>query len=345
MTDPTTTSEHAPPRLDPYARARHARYFESTCAYHVISRTRSNMFLLRPDLEGEFRRIAAGVHAQAQKRFSDILNCGAAILSNHFHELVVVPSGDTSRLADYMRFIKSEISRRWKIHIGWSGSVFEGYVATAVITAAGQRRALKYVLSQGVKENLVERPEQWPGFHCAESLATGKPIEGYWFNGTDYQRARHAELAKKHPQPVDRKDFEKPRTFSFAKLPAFAGLSDAEYQAMVQTLIEEILEERKKEHGDNPALGVHAICAANPRDGRPIPKPEWFEDRRRMVVWDDLRAPEVQSYLRRYWSFQTGYRVASAQWKSAEMPVAFPEYAFIPGKRQRPIAHMEQSSA
>jgi hypothetical protein len=53
-----------------------------------------------------------------------------------------------------------------------------------------QRGRLAYVLGQGVKENLVERPHQWPSVHCAAALLTGSDLEGTWLDRTACYEAR-----------------------------------------------------------------------------------------------------------------------------------------------------------
>jgi hypothetical protein len=37
---------------------------------------------------------------------------------------------------------------------------------------------LEYILSNSVKEGLVERPQDWPGAHSVGALLTGEPLEG-----------------------------------------------------------------------------------------------------------------------------------------------------------------------
>src|SRR5690606_19124468 len=103
----------------------------------------------------------------------------------------LIISGAVDELAAYVGFIKREISRRWGPVIGWRGIFEDGYHATALITPEAQIRCLKYVLAQSVKEGLVDHPFDWPGLHCAQSLATGTPIEGEWFDGTGYSTAFH----------------------------------------------------------------------------------------------------------------------------------------------------------
>jgi len=336
--------------LDFRARARHCRYFERGRVYHIISLTNNNSFLFRPDRLGELRKIVAGVLEQAHKQYGEVQNYGFDLLSNHLHALLAVFEGDPRVISDYMAYIKRHTTTRWREHVGWKGRIWGGYTASALVTPTAQMRAFKYVLAQGVKENLVARPQDWPGFHCAESLLTGEPVEGYWFNGTRYGKAKHAEAVKKNPKEILRVDFHESREFTFDKLPALAHLDDDAFRERVRKIVSAIIDEREKAYPDTPPLGVEAICAMDPMTSTEPPKPPWFEERKRMIVWDDPRKPEVADYLDRYWEHQIKFRTASNRWTTEQMPEAaleealFPELSFVPGLRPRPIAHMEQST-
>ena len=106
---------------DQFARARHARYLECGVVYHILSRTRGNLFLLRPDLKGKLSAIVAGVLAEAKSNWPNVANFASSVLSNHLHALLAVTSGDPRDLVDYVAFVKREVSRRWKDDVGWSG--------------------------------------------------------------------------------------------------------------------------------------------------------------------------------------------------------------------------------
>ncbi len=305
------------------------------------------MFLLRPDLEGTLRAIIVGVLANARDRFPSIANFATSQMSNHLHDLLAAMRGDPRVLADYIAYTKREIALRWRREVGWSGSVFEGYRCSALVTVEAQLSAFRYVLSQGVKENLVDDPREWPGFHCAESLMTGEPMKGYWLNGTDFGKAIHAEKVKKNPRKIRREDYLEPRTFTFNRLPALEDLSDADYRAHVRDLVHEIVLEGRRQRAEKRPLGPAAICAQSPLSSRPVPTQPWFEKRRRLIVWDNPRAPEVKAYLERYWQHQTRFRGASKTWRTADNLAAgeFPEWSFIPGLRSRPIPQMETSTS
>lgn len=333
--------------FDPYARSRHVRYAETNVVYHVISKTRGSLFLMRPDRYGKLRRIVAGILAVAKSLYPNVANYALSILSNHLHALLATRNGDHADIGRYIGFVKKELTRRWRHEVGWNDSIWAGYQSTAIITPKRQVYVLEYVLGQGVKEGLVESPLDWPGFHCAESLVTGRPVQGYWFDASAYGKAFHAEKVKKNPRPVDRDNFKRPESFSFDRLPALEDLTESEHRAHMRDAVDRIVKKCREIRGDKPVLGVEKICAMNPLASAPAPKPPWFKERQRQIVWDDPTDPDVQDYVSRYWDHQIAYRSAAARWNRGEVDSLkdFPEVCFIPGRRSRPISHMEESTA
>jgi hypothetical protein len=330
---------------DPYARGKHVRYFELGVPYHIVSRTRGNLFLLRPDLNGLLRSIFVGVFAEAKQHWENIANFASSALSNHMHNFLAAMDGDPRNIADYIAFIKRETCHRWRREVGWERSLWDGYEYAAVITPDAQLDVLAYVAGQGCQENLVDDPRLWPGFNCAESLVTGEPMHGHWFDGTGYGKESYREQHKKSPREVSRARHTHPRDFVFDKLPAFADWSDEAYRGLMLEKVEEVVADRKRRFA-GPALGPEAVCAIDPMTKRPVPMPPWFEERRRFIAWDDPKAPEVKEYLGRYWEHQVQYRAAAKAWLGEELEAIrqFPDLCFVPGLRPRPIAHMEQST-
>ena len=135
LVDPTSS-------FNPYARARHVRYAEANVVYHVISKTHGNLFLMRPDRNGKLQRIVAGILAVAKSRYPSVANYGLSILSNPLHALLGTPTGDPAVLADYIGFLKGQLTHRWRREVGWYGSIWDGYESTAIITPRGQLSAL-----------------------------------------------------------------------------------------------------------------------------------------------------------------------------------------------------------
>jgi hypothetical protein len=74
----------------------------------------------------------------------------------------------------------------------WTGKIWERRYQAIVISdeEEAQVARLKYVLSHGVKENLVARLRDWPGLHCVRQIVDGEPLAGTWYGRTQQYLAR-----------------------------------------------------------------------------------------------------------------------------------------------------------
>ena len=139
-------------------------------------------------------------------------------------------------------------------------------------------------------------------------------------------------------------DFTETYPVSFEKLPAFKDLSDEEYRCFIAALVDEVVHEAKEKRQGKPPLGLEAILATDRMTRSEVPLPPWFEDRRRMVVWDDPKDPEVKAYLQRYRNFQIEFREAADSWRNGHLRVRLPRGSYRPGL-SRPIPHLLTSAA
>jgi len=316
--------------LRSFGGVKHARYHDPDTVYHGLIRTVQGRFLLRPDEKGRLRSIIAGVLARAQELYPSVRVYADAWLSNHGHLML---QGDFHEVSAFFGFVEREISRRWGPVIGWEGAMFQKFETTALPTEESQLRALSYVLAQSTKEHLVASPLRWPGVHCARDLVRGFVRRGIWFDGTGYGRELHKRLARKtHRSPPDRRDYQRECAFRFDKLPALAHLSDRQYHAHIATLVKEIetsaAEERRRT--GRGLVGRRRVLRI-PRETRsPLPRPPWFEKRRRMICWADRWARGTVRYLQRYWEFQRAFREASRHFLAGELDAPFPRGAFRP---------------
>ncbi|MCP3962172.1 MAG: hypothetical protein GY719_30385 [bacterium] len=159
---------------------------------------------------------------------------------------------------------------------------------------------MKYCLSHGVKEGLVESPLDWPGVHAAGSLVHGEPLEGTWWNRGKEWAARNRGL------DYGVYDYATKYLVAFAQLPAFRHLSPEDYRQDVAELIWEIERENEKRRDGKPVAGVEKILKQNPyepptRRTKRSPKPLFHVASKR--ARDDLKA-ELAAFL-------TEYRIAS----------------------------------
>ena len=155
---------------------RRLRYIpEGGALVEVTCRTLHSRFLLRPS--PELNEIIVGVLGRAQRLY-EVRCCGYVFLSNHYHLLLDVDNA--RQLARFMAYLNSNLAREaGRLH-GWQDKIWSRrYQAILVSGEEGAQIArLKYVLANGCKEDLVERPQDWPGVHTARALIAGEALTG-----------------------------------------------------------------------------------------------------------------------------------------------------------------------
>jgi hypothetical protein len=153
----------------------------------VTCRALHSRFLLRPG--PGLNPIILGALARA-KRLYPVRICAFAFASNHFHLILEVD--DARQLARFMNHLNSKLAREIGRLTGWREKVLGRRYQAILISseAEAQTARLKYVLSHGCKEGLVERLQDWPGVHCVQALMEGKTLEGWWFDRTQEYLAR-----------------------------------------------------------------------------------------------------------------------------------------------------------
>ena len=305
----------------------HARYLPDDVPFHVISRVFQGRHLLRPGKA--LNRIIAGVLGRAQTVYPGIHLFAQAFLSNHLHMMLQGPTRD---VVGFIGFVKREISRRWGVHpgINWPGTMWHSYLATALPTAKSQVQCLRYILSQGVKEGLVAKPQLWPGVHSAKQLLAGSKLKGEWFDATAYAVARDRQSRKKRSRVATKAGFYRTYEVTLAPICPWKDLSAEEYRKRIRGLCAEIEEEGRVTRAGRPPLGARGIRRIPLSHRSELPAQPWLADRRQMICWADARAPETREYVDRHWVFQRAFRAASMTYLAGDVAAKFPAGAFRP---------------
>lgn len=291
------------------------RFVPAGALVEVTSRTFQGRFLLRPS--HELNLIVCGILARALDRY-EVEICEFKVLSNHYHFLLV--PADARALANFMRYVNTNVSKEaGRLH-GWSGKLFAKPFHAALVSheEAAQVERLRYVLAQGCKEGLVRRPQDWPGAGGLEALLAGKPIRGLWFDRTREHQARAKKI------PVSKYDFAEETSFELAPLPAWAHLAPEVYRQRVGELAREIEAETRKrleESGRSP-MGRDRILKQDPRatpaDFQPRPAPRFHAFTRRVRLELELA----------YREFLLAYRAAAEEVKRGNFAAQFPPGCF-----------------
>jgi putative transposase len=283
----------------------------------ITTRTIQGRLLLRPS--PAVNEIVAGVLGRAQRLYGAEV-CAFVFLSSHYHLLVRV--ADAKQLADFIGYFNANLAREIARLTGWTDKVWSRRYRAIVVSEeeAAQRERLVYILSHGVKEDLVPAPREWPGLHAVRPLLDDEPVEGLWFDRT------RESAARRRGEAFERDRFATPETVVLSPLPCWEHLSPEKQRERVAEVLQEIEEEaaaRRKRTGANP-LGRAAVLKQDPLE-RPkkikkSPAPLFHAASKR--VRDDLRAA--------YFTFFAAFREAAERLRAGILPVVFPAGSFPP---------------
>ncbi|MEM1245397.1 MAG: transposase [Acidobacteriota bacterium] len=286
----------------------------------VTTRTLQSRHLLRPGRRTN--QIVVGVLARAQQR-TGICIVGPVAMSNHIHLLVVPRS--TRQLSVFMRYVNSNVARKvGRLH-GWKGKFWEKRYTAIVVTDEEQAQVgrLRYLLSQGVKEGLVQRPEDWPGVHVARALQSGYPeiSGGVWHDRTAQRRAgRRSSRGSARARDFDQKSL----CVGLCPLPCWSELSWSQRRAATRRLIREVVSEARRERKGRPVFGARAVLDQDPfsapeqSERRPAPPCHAASRKARRELTKELRA------------FAAAFFAASEALRKGET-ADFPAGCFPPG--------------
>ena len=292
------------------------RFVPARSLVEVTTRTVHGRLLLRPS--AEVNELIRGIVGRAQELFPVQIHA-LVVLSNHWHALLSVEH--TAQLAGFMAFVNGNIAREvGRLH-NWPQRFWSGrYRAIVVADEDAAIQRLRYILSNGCKEGLVDSPADWPGVSCVLALLEGRPLQGTWYDRTAEYRACRGGHS------IARETFAKRYEITLAKLPAWAHLSDAEYQGACADLVKGIETDTRAErhHSGRPAVGVARVLAQAPHD---LP----VDSARSPAPLVHASCPQVRMAFRRaYDAFVDAFRSATTSLRSGSKAI-FPSCSFPPG--------------
>jgi putative transposase len=283
----------------------------------ITNRTIQGRYLLNPG--PSFNDLFLGILGRAQRLHGTAI-AAVSVLSSHFHLLLIVD--DAQEVAGFMRDFQSWLAREVNRLTGWRGPVFERRYEMTTVTdeEPAQVERLKYVLANGVKENLVERVSQWPGVHSAEALIHGTSLEGHWID-----RTRQC-AAKNQGEELSREEFVFAESVVLSPIPCWAHLPADRYRERMKALVEEIDEEaaRERQRSGARVLGVKAILAQDPQT-----RPTSLARSPAPLVHAATKAARKMFY-EIYAEFVSAFRTAAEALRRGRRDVPFPIGSFPP---------------
>jgi len=296
---------------------RRIRFVPPGSLVEVTCRTVQGRLLLRPS--PILRDLTLGVLARAARLYPVEIHA-FAFLSNHFHLLLTVV--DAQRLAAFMGYLNSNLAREAGRLIRWREK-FWGRRYQAILVSgeqASQVARLRYVLSHGSKEGLVNSPREWPGAHCAPFLLSGLPVCGRWINHTLEHRASRKRIV------LETEDLVEEETLELAALPCWAHLAPERYREQMARMVEAIEREAAQRIAESarPVAGRAFVERQDPRF-----EPNRIKKGPAPLIHACSR--HVRRELREaYGLFLGAYRRASDRLRQGCFDVRFPDGSFPP---------------
>ncbi|HEY4564975.1 MAG TPA: hypothetical protein VIJ36_18470, partial [Thermoanaerobaculia bacterium] len=205
---------------------------EGGALVEVTCRALHSRLLFRPS--PLMNQIIIGTLARAKQRHDKVRVCFFVGLSNHMHILVWVE--DARGLAKFMGYFLSKLAREIGRLTGWKEKIFGRRYQAIVVSdeEAAQVERLRYGLAHGAKEDLVDRPRDWPGVHCVRALLEGEALEGLWFDRTQEY------LARRRGEKLDLLQYATREVLELDPLPCWKHLTEEQRRARAAALVEDI---------------------------------------------------------------------------------------------------------
>ena len=228
----------------------------------VTTRTIQGRLLLKPSRH--LNLIILGVLGRAQRLYNVRIH-DFIFMSNHYHLLVSVDSA--LQLARFVGYFNGNLAKEVARLTGWRDKVWSRRYQAILVSneAEAQMARLRYILSHGVKENLVACAKDWPGVFSAKAhLASTDTLEGHWYDRTLEFNAR------RRGKTLEENKAFRIETVHLTPLPFLEHLSSAERHNVIETILSEIERESGRKHRNEQTkpLGRREVLRQDP-ESRP----------------------------------------------------------------------------
>ncbi len=298
---------------------RRPRMYRPDVVVEVTSCTTGNHFFLRPCEASTDAYL--GVVGRALFLYPSVRLHALNPLSTHSTELL--SAADPAQISAYIGFVKCNLSRELtRLHgLDPAIKVWEQRRARVIPIApdpASLEARFRYCLAQGTKEDLIERPQDYPGVTGAIAITEGFALHGRWYDRTAESKARaRGERFEKHTYATQ-------YPVEFSPLPHWAAMEESTWRGRAREITDEITKTEKARRGNKPVLGPEGIMAFLPthRGEGPTKTPAPSCHAVGKAVYEMFR-----KILLRFWD---AYVAASHSAREGG-EVSYPAYAFPAG--------------
>lgn len=299
----------------------HPRVETNELGSFLTTRSRNSelWFINNPELE----KAILGYVAKFTKRYSVKLYA-MAIEGNHMQAPADFPKLNR---AHFMRDLNSCVARAVPRYAPkYQGGRFWGrrYSQEFVPGVEDVKEQFFYTVLQPVKDGLVEKISDYPGYNCFHDAAWGVKREYKVCHWAEYN------AAKRHNPSVGIKDFIEVVTLEYARIPGYEDMPQKDYAHMLEKELEErrsaIVRERLK--NGLGFVGRSGLLKAKPGS---LPKNTKRSDinthRPRVLSICNERRARCRAW---YFDIYTRYKAASKEYRNGNRDVVFPEGTYPP---------------
>jgi REP element-mobilizing transposase RayT len=288
----------------------------------ITSRTRDSRLWFVNNNQLEERIL--GLTAKYATRH-EITLYGFALEGNHLHMVAQI---DGDNRANFLRDLKSTIAKAVPYFTPsyCGGGVWGRRFSNEFI---GDEATLEdyffYVALQPIKDGLVDRISDYPGYNCFHDAVWGKTRRFKVFNGTAYYRA------KRYGAKVRKSDFFEEFTLTYARLPGYEHLTQKEYAILMHNKLEErrqeILRARAAE-GKSSSVGGKRLKQVVPGSFPKTTKTSTSTTHRpRVLSLCHQKRAEMRTW---YFGILFHFKDASNRYRQGELSAEFPAGTYRP---------------
>ncbi len=294
--------------------------------YFVTARTFQGRMLLSPS--AQLNEAVGGVLARGVA-LSGIELHAFVVVSNHLHLLVTAKG---AKLSEFMKYVLCNTSKKVGRLVNWSGSLWERRFAVApVLDDASAEDRIRYIVSHGVKEGLVRRPEQWPGLSCLTLLRDGGSAVYRFFH---WARRWKKGVLRKGGSNLWSEEWADAVSLTLVPIPSWRSLTRRAISRRVERLVEDIVKTGKAFH--KSVLGAKAVQNQHPH-WRPRKVKKSIQPNCHAATAEVRRAFEE---TRRLWT--SHFVSASKRFLAGDLLAVFPLWARRPSALVSGAAEVEQ---
>jgi hypothetical protein len=269
--------------------------------FEITTRCIHGRYLLTPG--DESNRRVLGVLGRAQELFGEHVQVHmVAGTSNHLH--ILVTSRDAAWRARFKSHVKTNLSKELGDLHGWNEHVFGRRARDIpILDEAALLERVRYFLAHGVKEGLVEHPEDWPGPAWVRALTAGERLVGRWYRRSEFYHHVRNWMRRKHPTSAARPvldEFGEDKELKLVPLPIWSHLTEGERATRFRAIIDGLVARpARNEDLEEVQVGVgtrHGPPPTGPRRDSPPASPRTpgptEEDTCTVGPHDERRAPD-----------------------------------------------------